>query len=156
MRTFEGYHVGHLEGSVRSLVLGMTERIAVFEYAVVRSVDSNTELSGWKPRAKLRHGAVDLGGALLISGNDVVEMARSGDFTGFDEVWFMNARPLTPPPLAAALVGPYDLEVDDVHEAVGWAAAQSCEMAFGDGIGLNYLARTEELAARICQTLGGC
>jgi len=149
MRKIAGYWTGHIDGSVGEAVLRIAPVLAVFHWALVTSVDSLTDLRQWKTLGKVVQHREYVGTALLISPSDVVELAKAGDFSGFDEVWFLRGRPTESPPQGVYLVGPFDVATDDITGAIAWMKAQGAGLALGDGIGLNYITTTESTATTI-------
>jgi hypothetical protein len=151
MRKVAGYFAGHIESSVCEAVLCIVTDLAEFPWALVTSIDSSTDLRQWKAFGKVVQCREYVGTALLISASNVVEFAKAGAFSGFDEVWFLRGRPTESPPQGVFLVGPCDVATDDVNPAIAWMKAQGCGLGLGDGIGLNFIAEAESTATEIEQ-----
>jgi hypothetical protein len=149
MRKVAGYRTGHIEGSVREVTQRVATELAEFSWALVTSIDSSTDLRQWKAFGKVVQQPEYVGTALLVSPSNVVELAKAGSFSGFDEVWFLRGRPTESPPQGTFLVGPCDVTTDDVSGAIAWMKAQGCGLGLGDGIGLNFIAEAESVATEI-------
>jgi hypothetical protein len=114
---------------------------------LITSVDSLRDLkdvSKWNAPGVLVREARVLGSAVLVSTLALIEAAAEGIFSGFDEIWMLREPPRSPPPAGAWLVGPRDANTDDMQDAIAWMTQEPCELGLGDGVGLSYVARTEE------------
>jgi hypothetical protein len=152
MKRTGGMFYGHLRGSIGEIVVEMKALLVDLPWALITSVDSLSNLRdplAWNAPKRFAIEGRPIGQAILVGTPAFLEAAAQGTFSGFDEVWFCEQKPASAPPPEAWLVGPRDVDVDVVSKASEWMVAETCQLAFGDGVGLNYLSRIEGIALKM-------
>jgi hypothetical protein len=149
------FFAGHVECSIGGLFARNVSELDNLPWALLTSVDSLRDLSRWPGFQQRNQKVTMIGQAILVPTAAIVDGARVGMFCGFDEVWFFHAVPTVSPPPDLWIVGPRDVEQDDLATVLEWMREHACNLTLGDGIGLNYIARGEHLARAVemaCQT----
>jgi hypothetical protein len=120
------------------------------EFALITCLDSNLEpisLLEQSPALGLvKSVARPLGNGLLVP----TRLLREADsqnqiFFGFDEVRFFPSDAIKPKPNAAWLVGPARIGKEALDSLGEWMAENSCSLALGDGVGLNFITKARGL-----------
>jgi hypothetical protein len=150
MKRFDGSFGGHLRSSVREVLKRCPEIAAETPWALVTTIDSLDDLTYWKAPESLRDIVEHVGKAVRLPAAVLAEAARSGLFSGFDEVWLAKTFPTVTPPTNVFIVSPYDIEADGLRpEIVAWLKSGPFEAGLGDGIGLNVVTRSEAISKMI-------
>lgn len=154
MRRVDGLSVGWTDTSIGVLVRSGTSLLLPFEYILVTSIDSGTDMREMPTAVGIaqRHSECKfLGSGLVIPAAIVVEVADVFKlFTGFDEIWCFEHDPMVAKPEALSLVGPLNLSTDDVPPSLRiWMAESSCKLGLGDGIGLNFATPDEGIGRAV-------
>ena len=150
--THEGYVAGWLDSSVRDFVCALPRVSNQLKYALITCLDSNTDLASLVNRSPelksvVRHWEV-VGKGLLLPADLILQAGLCGKlFFGFDEAWFLPSKRIEPIPDAAALVGPGRIDHPKLKKLSRWMSANSCSLALGDGVGLNFIVKARGLLA---------
>ncbi|UCD00240.1 MAG: hypothetical protein JSW66_10225 [Phycisphaerales bacterium] len=113
--------------------------------------------SSHKVKSKMQAGQVAawegvcsfLGDGLVVGEGKILELARACNwFNGFDEIWFYEERPAVEKPKAISIIPPpVDLTaVVPSRELLEWIEVSGCVLGLGDGIGMNYITPSKEIA----------
>jgi hypothetical protein len=160
MREVRGCYVDNLRSSIGSLLRAHPDALAQFEFVVVTSLDSSVavgDLPVVRAIARRDPSCMIQDGYLVVRGARAGEISnRENLFMGFDEVWCFDTHPATLGSLGGggALVAPLDLSVDAVPERVlRWMKFSGCLLGLGDGVGLNLITPSAQLARRL-ESLG--
>jgi hypothetical protein len=154
MRKINHLTVGWLQGSLKSL---LDKDIALFErfpVALLTSVDSTIALSSSAIGQVIieRHSRCKfLGDGIVIPDSLILDIAKSFNlFHGFDEAWFFEAEPSLPKPKEGWLVGPLNLNFNELTPTIAsWMQETACQLGLGGGVGLNYVAPDERIAKHV-------
>jgi hypothetical protein len=150
MKDFGPCFGGHIEWSVRGVLKSCLRDFSHLPWALITTLDSLDDLSGWRVPPILRDRIEPVGTALRLRTAVVVEAIDAGVFSGFDEIWLAQTPPIVAPPEGVFLVSPYDIDVDGMKPTiVEWMKSGTCDVGLGDGIGLNFVSAFESLAQRI-------
>jgi len=151
MRKLESLTVGWLNTNIRAVV--GAKLLSQFSWVFITSIDSITDMTAGTPSirdeiAKIEPRCASLGSGLVVPATSMVNVANDQNlFTGFDELWSFNRYPNIPKPHDLSIVAPYNIENDPIpSRLVSWMVDADCQLGLGDGIGLNYAARDEQLA----------
>lgn len=137
MKSAGEFYLIHGEGSIGDILGSHAEVVERFPCALLTSVDSLRNLGDWKMPPEIALTGKMVGNALSLWTPTLVAVARRGVLCGFDEVWFLRQPPSRPPPADAWLVGPRDVLTDEIGPAIAWMRENECNLAMGDGIGIN-------------------
>ena len=147
--------VGCLEARVGAIVAGRGSWLSGFQFALITSLDSNTNLRRVRAVTQAMDKWVEcrfLGDGLVMPVDLLPKVADLDLLTGFDEVWFFQNEPSLPKPAGVSLVGPVRLDVDQTPPLLGdWMEESSCELGLGDGTGLNFVTHRKDIAAAILE-----
>jgi len=136
---------------ISSVLAGMHEVIAQFPYVVLSCLDSArsvASLPSIQSFAASRGLSRDvLGEDLLLDGPRFQLLATDENFlTGFDEVWFCQQRPYVESPRGFVLTSDRPIQGSPPQAVRAWMTDADCELALGDGDGLNYITSSLGLA----------
>lgn len=109
----------------------------------VRSRIQAGRIAGWEGDCSF------LGEALVVGEGKILELARAYKcFNGFDEIWLYENRPTMEKPKGISLIPPpIDLTaVAPSRELLEWVEASGCVLGLGDGIGMNYITPSKDIA----------
>lgn len=154
MRKADGLTIGSLESSLKKLVENDVAFLNEIPFALITSLDSEIALSSsiigrtiieGYPKCKF------LGPGIVFPQGLLFEIHNSLDiFHGFDEAWFFTKEPTLQKPNDGWLVGPLDLNLENLAPSlVHWMSESGCNLGLGDGTGLNVATQNEEIAKAI-------
>jgi hypothetical protein len=152
MHKLESLIVGWTNTNIRAVAdVGF---LSQFSSVLISSIDSATDLSTTEMRsviAKFDPACVVLGSGIVVRGESMVRLARDMDlFSGFDEVWCFDRFPNTPKPSDLWIVSPINIETDEPPaNLLSWMVETDCQLALGDGGGLNFATFREEIAVTV-------
>jgi hypothetical protein len=134
--------------------------LARFEYVLVTSLDSDTQLSesGFgKDIASFDARCCLLGSGVLIPGSVIREANAALDlFVWFDEVWCYDSRPKIAKPDNVTIGAPLNLSEEPIPDGVhDWMLDSDCRLGVGDGIGLNFVTPDSQLRDRLWNAVEG-
>ena len=150
MKNSDGFNAGWIDTSIGAL-LQNSRLIHQFEAVLVTSIDSSRDLSQMRvTREILQHypECQLLGAGLVVPSDRFEDFSTTFKlFTGFDEVWWFDAKPLLAKPDELSLVAPLNLATDEIpSEVTHWMHESKCRLGLGDGIGLNFVTSDEGIA----------
>jgi hypothetical protein len=90
---------------------------------------------------------------VIVPGEIIARLGASLNlFNGFDELWCFKRPPVMAKPNSLSIASPYNVETEDLPASLSsWMAETECQLALGDGIGLNFITPQEDLAHRLEQ-----
>jgi hypothetical protein len=101
MRQVNGFWANHTAGSIHRLAASAGRLFEPWPWSLVTSLDSLCDLRDVVRRRAFKtiaDEAVVVGTAILVSTARLIEIAKGGCLTGFDEVWFLSRTPAAAPP----------------------------------------------------------
>jgi hypothetical protein len=144
MVSHKDYVAGWLDSSIHDVLQAFPHNSESMEYALITCLDSCLEPSSLLDQSPellpVKAVARSLGKGLLLP-TKLLQQANSQNqiFFGFDEVWFFSSDKIDPKPDSAWLVGPARIGQEAIEELGEWMANNSCSLALGDGVGLNFI-----------------
>ena len=144
--------------SVTQFVLHKPDLVSQFQYATISCVDSNRSQwlhSTFPAYARDRNGEEVkyqlVQDGILISGKSLCKIVLNEDlFSGFDEVWFSEEKPIMPKPTDVTLTA--EIPITDARNSevrlmiAEWITKSKYVLGLGDGNGLNYVTVDESIA----------
>src|SRR5262249_35551377 len=120
------------------------------KYALVSRLDSESDIASLLGSSaelgSLADGGRFLGKGLLIPTRRLLEVNSDHRvFFGVDEVWFFPTDRIQPKPELASLVGPHRITQKKMSALGSWMDSNSCSLALGDGVGLNFIIKARGL-----------
>jgi len=153
-RTVDKLVAGWIDTSIGTLVRHEPAFLSRFAYWMITSIDSDIALADNRTPGRIveRHvGCAFLGASVLIPRDLGPRVPTEFNlFTGFDEVYLFDARPVTPLPAGVGIVAPADLSVDALSPGLqSWMLESACALGLGDGIGMNLVTPHGSLATQL-------
>jgi hypothetical protein len=144
------YVAGWLDSSLHDFLAVLPADGESIKYALITSIDSNPKPASMRLQSpelkRIANKLEPLGDALLMTTKALVESdARKQILFGFDEIYFFPERSITPKPKSASLIGPARLSRARFNRIAKWMSANSCSLALGSGVGLNFIVRAHGL-----------
>jgi hypothetical protein len=150
MIQYKDYVAGWIAGSIHNFIKVFPSKSRKMEYALISRLDSESDI------VSLRESSAELsslagngrfvGKALLLPTRRLLEFNSGGQvFFGFDEVWFFPTDQIQPKPESASLVGPNRVTQGRMNVLGSWLVGNSCSLALGDGVGLNFIIKARGL-----------
>jgi hypothetical protein len=158
MRSIGSLAVGWVDTSIAAVVAdGLLSR---FHSVLITSIDSTTDISASIIGERIVTSDARcsfLGTGIVVPGKI---LARSAEvlnlFNGFDELWCYEQAPAIPKPRDLLIVYPRNFETEEVPSGLlSWVEETDCKLALGDGVGLNFVTPSEEIANSIRHFAGG-
>jgi hypothetical protein len=154
MVQYKNYVAGWLDSSIHDFLGSFPPRSTSTMYALITCLDSNFDpraLLDTSPELKSLSGnATPLGKGILLPTKRLLEAnAREQCFFGFDEIWFFPSERIEPKPDSAGLVGPARVDQKRLDELGRWLSGNSCSLALGDGVGLNFIIKAQGLVRHL-------
>jgi hypothetical protein len=152
MRHIDRFVVGWLDFGIRYLVQNNWEILRDTSFVLVTDIDSMRDPARLAPKIRQEYPACRiLDDGILMPGNILSAAHESiGLFFGFDEMWLFDHEPTEGMPKDVSLVGPYNIETDEIRPAIkSWMDRSQCKLGLGDGTGLNYVTPDKEIASAI-------
>jgi hypothetical protein len=148
VKNISEFTIGWIDTSIGALIKEDARLFSRWSFILITSLDSEVELhASLAARAMLSRGGEyeTLGAGLLLPGWALQDLAATSNFfTGFDELWCFQTRPIEAKPSILSIVAPLNLDQDDPPASlVSWMTSSRCSLGLGDGIGLNYAASAD-------------
>jgi hypothetical protein len=152
------YVAGWLDSSLHDFLGVLPSGEPSCRYALITCLDSNPNPVSLRAKSpELKFLASDLqpfGSGLLVSTKALLKsISKQQLFFGFDELWFFPQRPVMTKPSNISVVGPSRIMRSEFPRISKWMLKNSCSMALGGGVGLNFVASDQ--AHRILKLLLG-
>lgn len=150
-------YYGWVEDRIRVLAKSRWRFFGELPWCLVTCIDGSRDvkgamegkgLAGWEGVCSV------LGHGLVVGEGKILEVARAYElFNGFDEIWLFEARPTVEKPRGISIVPPpADLTaVAPPQELREWIEASGCVLGLGDGIGMNYITTSREIAEALTE-----
>jgi hypothetical protein len=146
---YKKYVAGWLDSSIHDFLLSIPSAFPSIRMALITCLDSNRELGSLlesSPELKSLKLAQALDQGLFLPTSVLLESESTDPIMfGFDEVWFFPSESIRPKPPGPGLVGPRRITQSRLDELGQWMDSNSCSMAVGDGVGLNFVIKAEGL-----------
>jgi hypothetical protein len=154
MRQVDGFSIGSVDGQIGDLIRRCPGIISEYRFAYITSIDSDTVLSSdlyTSIMRKYSRSFCQIGYGLQIFVADLFSISVDLKlFSGFDEIWFFDQTVTIPKPLDFWIVGPTDLELENIPSSLfTWMWESNCKLGLGDGTGLNYITPVKGKALEI-------
>jgi len=147
MVSYKEYVAGWLDSSIPNLLAAFPPNLVSHSFALITCLDSNpgpASLLEKIPFFRDTLGAVGHANGLLMPARMLQEPSiREQLFFGFDEIWFFSNDRIEPQPETSCLVGPHRVDQDQLNKLGPWMTNNNCELALGDGVGLNFIVKAE-------------
>jgi hypothetical protein len=157
MESKSALYVGHTNTRAAHVLRQWPSVLSRFRRVLVTVIDSCEDVAGlWRQSPALRGLAVDfkvLDKGVVMPARDILSLADPRVSNGFDEYWFFLDEPVVCKPANCRLNCPPGYP-DDLELIIPWFTQSNCELGIGDGIGLDYIARSQT-DARTIEELAG-
>ncbi len=144
------FYTGWVDSSIHNIINTDWELFSEFKYSLITSIDSCTDLHDLNISQKIVSDLAEcelFQHQLLLNSELLLDLSKTFDlFSGFDEIWFFNKRPIATVPAELWIAGPREFTVDVSNDLKQWMELNQCGLALGDGIGLNYATFSHQLA----------
>jgi hypothetical protein len=150
----QDYVAGWIASSIHDFIRVFPLNSNKLNYVLISSLDSESDVvslldSSAEHRTLTTHGQA-VGKGLLIPTKRLLEINSDNQiFFGFDEVWFFPNDRVQPKPESASLVGPKRMTQEGMNDLGNWLVSNSCSLALGDGVGLNFIMKARGLVKQM-------
>ncbi len=147
-------YYGWVEDRIRSLAESDWRFFRELPWCLVTCIDSSP-VKSTRTAAEIverQSSCSFLGGGLAVGEGRILELAKACNlFNGFDEIWFFREQPAVAKPEKLTIIPPpYDLTAyAPSQELLDWIELSGCVLGLADGIGMNYITPTKEIAESI-------
>jgi hypothetical protein len=155
MRELQGLYFNNVNGSIGWLLEQSPRIITDFQYVLVTSLDSMRDMR--KSANEVGTLSANCSGETGIVGQSLVVpaglllelMEKHSWFTGSDEVWCFVEKPSATAPDGFTIVGPAVVREYMPDRLREWMVMSRCVLGLGDGIGMNYVTTSREIALQL-------
>lgn len=154
MPTDTEYIAGWIDSSIHDFLGEIDSIPAGMRYTLITCLDSCFDLPLLLKKSSalgaLRRDGTTLGRGFLVRTSRLLTAERKQRvFFGFDEVFFFPQRPSKRKPESIILTGPARIGQPLPTKVKTWMSQSRCNLALGDGTGLNFIARLSGIAKHL-------
>ncbi len=157
MKNINDIWIGHLDSSISSLIMNLSNLISQFSFTLITSIDSTKNLHKLNTVNKIVNDlsiCSFFNEGLLISGNKIQNIMKQYNLlNGFDELWFFHSKPLINYSSELWITGPRDITIELPRSLPKWMKNSGCILGLGDGIGLNYITTNQDIAIELDESI---
>lgn len=152
MRYINEYYYNHVELNINIILNKLNYFIDTYMFIYISSIDSTRNLFSLTTINNIsnKYQLYKLGKGIILNINELETIANIYNiFNGFDEVWFLNTKPLIELPDELNIISSSDITETIPNNIVSWMTKNNCQLGLGDGIGLNYITINKNIANMI-------